>query len=128
MMGQTVRVAGDGSCWLYALLATHGVIEHAISDLQAEPTDRDTFLMNKLNEAVNADEFVRNKTRAAVWRSGRCVHGGSWGGLDQFGAAAAVLETDIFCRPCGGVHEVAILHIQKWHVPWLSTVFHPRFL
>eukprot|EP00965_Chrysotila_dentata_P192058 6174943-Pleurochrysis_carterae.AAC.1 len=48
-----------------------------------------------LNDAVNADEFVRNMTRAAVWRSGRCVHGGSWGGLDQFGAAAAVLETDI---------------------------------
>eukprot|EP00965_Chrysotila_dentata_P011980 393594-Pleurochrysis_carterae.AAC.2 len=34
MMGPTVRVAGDGSCWLYALLATHGVIEHAIFDLQ----------------------------------------------------------------------------------------------
>lgn len=34
LMGPTVRVAGDGSCWLYALLATHGVIEHAISNLQ----------------------------------------------------------------------------------------------
>eukprot|EP00965_Chrysotila_dentata_P011979 393594-Pleurochrysis_carterae.AAC.1 len=88
----------------------------------AEPTDRDTFLINTLNEAVNADDFARNKTRAAVWRSGRCVHGGIWVGLGRFRAAAAVVEADIVTVVRVEVCMGWLLHIQKWHVPWLSTV------
>eukprot|EP00965_Chrysotila_dentata_P207198 6183977-Pleurochrysis_carterae.AAC.2 len=50
MMGTTViRVAGDASCWLNALLATHDVINHAISDLQVH---KKRLISSKFAECV----------------------------------------------------------------------------
>lgn len=83
------------------------------------PTDRDSFLIGKLNDAVNK-EGVRNQTYPARWRNGSCINGGQWGGMDQIGAAAAILQTDIVAVR----HEVCGVLVLTWFL----SPFYPGFL
>ena len=82
------------------------------------PTDRDSFLIGKLNDAVNK-EGVRNQTYPARWRNGSCINGGQWGGMDQIGAAAAILQTDIVAVR----HEVCGVMVFTWFL----SPFYPGF-
>eukprot|EP00965_Chrysotila_dentata_P027514 913982-Pleurochrysis_carterae.AAC.1 len=64
--------------------------------LLSVPTDRDSFLANKLNAVVNRCPISPTKTRAAVWRRGRCLNAaGCFGGVDQIANASIVLSCDV---------------------------------
>eukprot|EP00965_Chrysotila_dentata_P174047 5745334-Pleurochrysis_carterae.AAC.1 len=55
---------------------------------QTRPTDRASFLVNKLNAEVNNSANTKTKTPVALWCGGQCLNGGCFGGVDQLANAA----------------------------------------
>ena len=47
---ERLRVCGDGSCWVYAILAPIGLCEHANNDKTNVPTPRDRFMDKECRE------------------------------------------------------------------------------
>eukprot|EP00965_Chrysotila_dentata_P054160 1797205-Pleurochrysis_carterae.AAC.3 len=95
---------------------------------KTRPTDRDSFLVDKLNAEVNNSANTRTKTRAALWRGGQCLDGGCFGGIDQLANTAivqklnvVVVNTEVLERLLRGM----LLQVS-WHLAVLHRHMLPR--
>ena len=118
-----VEVLGDGSCWVYAIGACLGLLEHGWSKdpgTQGCITARDQEFDLAVRQALYNDGHDAELLLVPKYTKNACTELGSWGGTNQWSSMSKLLDIDIISLDAADTDK------QAYNFAWINGLKHVR--